>query len=406
MPRPRRKRSYGTGSIRYLPGGRAEIRWRDATGRQRSKTVAAELAERALAVRQGDIARSEAGLERDPQSVPTLSILAKEWFNKREGPANRNNADERRKWMNHLEPELGRLRPDQVTVPLLRALVSEKLKQGRIRKHVRWAKKGPAGLRPSYVLQLMRILSSLYTRLREDGHAKSNPVSDFPEDLMRSIKPDTDHRDTPFLQKLSDARLIFAALPEPINVAFAIGVMRGPRPDEVRALSWPSVDLEHRLIHIRVQVDKGKLGPPKSGRGRTVDISDELHAVLVHWRLRNPGNGLVIPPRRRRIGWHFISEQAFNKALTPVLARLNLPRLTWYQATRHTYGSHFVLNGGSLEALGAILGHSSSEVTKRYAHLRPDQMRPEDSRRAQVDLSPGRVVALPPLPQLDRQTVE
>jgi integrase len=394
MPRPRRKRSYGTGSIRYLPGGRAEIRWRDATGKQRSKTVDAQLAERALAVRQGDLARVEAGVERDPKAIPTLSVLAEEWFSGREGPANRNNDDERRKWKNHLEPELGRLRPSQVTTPLLRSLIKEKLTGGRIRSHVRWAKKGRDGLAPAYVLQLMRILSSLYTRLIEDGNASANPVRDLPKDTKRAIRPDSDPRNVPFLEKLSDARLVYAGLPEPINIAFAIGVSRGPRPDEIRALSWPSVDLEHRLLHIRVQVDKGELGPPKSGRGRTVTITDELYAVLAPWRLRNPGNGLVVPPRRRRLGWRFISEKAFNKALAPVLARLGLPALTWYQATRHTFASHFVLNGGSLEALAAIFDHSTAVVTQRYAHLRSDRIRPEDSRRAQVDFSPGKVVAL------------
>ena len=400
MPRPKRKRNYRTGSIRYLPGGRAEIRWRDATGKQLSKTVAAELAERALAVRQGDLARGEANLDRDPRSTPTLSVLAKEWFDGREGPANRNNGDERRKWMNHLEPDLGRLRPDQVTTPLLRALINEKLSGGRVRKHVRWAKRGPSGLSPAYVLQLMRILSSLYKRLREDKHTEAHPVRDLPEDLMRKIRPDSDPRDIPFLEKLADARLIYAALPEPINIAYAIGVMRGLRPGEVRALFWPSVDLEHRLLHVRAQV-RGKLGPPKSGHGRTVDISDPLHAVLATWRLRNPGNGLVIPPRRRRIGWHYISEKAFNKALAPVLAQLKLPPLTWYQATKHTFGSHYVLRGGSYETLAVILGHGSAVVTQRYAHLRADRLRPEDTSRAQVDLSPGRVVALPPLVQID-----
>ncbi|TVQ80283.1 MAG: hypothetical protein EA369_03055 [Bradymonadales bacterium] len=41
-------------------------------------------------------------------------------------------------------------------------------------------------------------------------------------------------------------------------------------------------------------------------------------------------------------------------------------------ALRHTYASHDVMKGGALYDLQGLLGHSSTEVTKRYAHLAPD----------------------------------
>lgn len=394
MKRPRRKRTYRTGGIEYLGNGRARIRWY-VNGKQKSKTVPAELAERALAIRHGELARADAGVERDPRTVPTLKILAADWFEGRTGPANRNNDDERRKWKNHLEPDLGHLRPDQVTTALLRALIREKLRSGRLRQHKRWAKDTREGLSSTTVLQLMRILSSLYTRLIEDGVATSNPVRALPKDLKVTLKPEYDWRDTPYLERLADARRIYVSLPSPINIAYAIGISRGPRPGELRALAWTSVDLQSRLIHIRHTVARGKLGPPKGGRSRTVTISDELHPVLSAWHLRSGGRGLVIPPRRRGAKVRFLSEKAMNKALAPVLAELGLPAVTWYQATRHTFASHFVLQGGSLEKLAAILGHSTLAVTERYAHLRPERLADEDTRRAQVDLGPGAVLPLP-----------
>lgn len=38
----------------------------------------------------------------------------------------------------------------------------------------------------------------------------------------------------------------------------------------------------------------------------------------------------------------------------------------------HTFGSQWVLSGGSIEKLKEILGHYPVVVTERYAHLRPD----------------------------------
>ena len=36
---------------------------------------------------------------------------------------------------------------------------------------------------------------------------------------------------------------------------------------------------------------------------------------------------------------------------------------------RHTFGSHYVMNGGDLLSLKEILGHSNMKMVERYAHL-------------------------------------
>ena len=46
--------------------------------------------------------------------------------------------------------------------------------------------------------------------------------------------------------------------------------------------------------------------------------------------------------------------------------------LTWYQATRHTFASHYMMAGGDLAKLQAELGHSDITTTQRYAKLSPD----------------------------------
>ncbi len=42
---------------------------------------------------------------------------------------------------------------------------------------------------------------------------------------------------------------------------------------------------------------------------------------------------------------------------------------------RHTYASHLVSGGLSLEVVGRLLGHTSPETTQRYAHLADDPLR-------------------------------
>ncbi len=41
---------------------------------------------------------------------------------------------------------------------------------------------------------------------------------------------------------------------------------------------------------------------------------------------------------------------------------------------RHTFSSHYVMNGGNILALQKILDHSTLNMTMRYAHLSPNHL--------------------------------
>lgn len=68
----------------------------------------------------------------------------------------------------------------------------------------------------------------------------------------------------------------------------------------------------------------------------------------------------------------FMRPRALHRHLRAALGRCGIEPLTWYQASRHTYASQWVMANGSMEKLAAVLGHSSAEITRRYTHLRAD----------------------------------
>ena len=41
---------------------------------------------------------------------------------------------------------------------------------------------------------------------------------------------------------------------------------------------------------------------------------------------------------------------------------------------RHTFASHFMMNGGNILVLRDILGHADISMTMRYAHFAPDHL--------------------------------
>jgi len=53
---------------------------------------------------------------------------------------------------------------------------------------------------------------------------------------------------------------------------------------------------------------------------------------------------------------------------------LELPKGQMTHILRHTFASHFIMNGGNILTLQRILGHSDITMTMRYAHLSPDHL--------------------------------
>jgi integrase len=189
-------------------------------------------------------------------------------------------------------------------------------------------------------------------------------------------------------------RRVYNGFPEmvpdaPWRPMFALGVFAGLRPGEIRSIQWGDLDFSARLIHVQRSDD----GPVKDGEARTVPLSPALAEVLLQWKEVSKPPDATSTPCFSVNGRRWRKEDMLS-ALTSAFEATELTRLTWYQATRHTYGGRFISNGGSLERLRVILGHSSTEVTQRYGHLVRDQF--SDAERAMVDvqLQPGKVLPL------------
>jgi site-specific recombinase XerD len=105
----------------------------------------------------------------------------------------------------------------------------------------------------------------------------------------------------------------------------------------------------------------------KSGKNRSVPVSQELIAALESHLTGWHGQGREHASRFFTHGY-----EAFRKAVDK--AGLALPRGQLTHVLRHTFASHFIMNGGNILVLQKILGHSSLTMTIRYAHLAPDHL--------------------------------
>jgi integrase len=66
----------------------------------------------------------------------------------------------------------------------------------------------------------------------------------------------------------------------------------GMRVGEAVALKWQDIDFEKRLITVRRTFSRGKLGTPKNGKNREVDMSLQLTDVLKRLHQKKKINAL------------------------------------------------------------------------------------------------------------------
>ena len=313
-----------------------------------------------------DVRAGRDGMTRSTKEVPDLGELAKAWIERREH-THRSADEDRWRWRKHLSPWFGKLRPSEVDSALLRRFIEAKLAEK---------------LSSTTVRLLVLEMSGIFSDLVEQGYAEYNPVRLLPRSTRRLIRPAHDPRTTPFVERLEDVKRIFLALEEPVNVAYAIGALAGLRTGEVLGLRWDHVDLANRRIHVRESVT----GPLKDDESRVAPILDALHPILAAWKLKTGGTGTVVPAMRS--DGAFCNDHTLRAHLKTAQEKLNLPKMTWYQATRHTFASQWVMGGGAIEKLKEILGHSTVQMTERYAHLKADLFGARDLGTIALDLQP------------------
>lgn len=177
--------------------------------------------------------------------------------------------------------------------------------------------------------------------------------------LMKVPEPTFD-----FLDFAETRRLLDAARDQDWRIMILTALRTGLRFGELCELRWADVDLVAGRLVVRRSYVRGHVGTPKSGKGREIPLSPETgQALKAHRHLRGE---LVFckPDGGRRI------HRRADVALKKICRRAGLRSIGWH-VLRHTFASHLVMRGVPLKAVQELLGHSTIQMTMRYAHLAP-----------------------------------
>ncbi len=286
---------------------------------------------------------------------------------------------QKEQWLrSHILPRLGSLHLDEVTYAVVEdfklALVASPVRSGKRRRD---QPRGPRPMAAKSVNNGLTVLRRMLSIARKRGLIASVPEMDW----FRAPPPEIS-----FLT-FDEADQLLAVAPTAWRTTILLALRTGLRLGELLALQWSDVDLDAGRIHVRQNVVRGIVGTPKSGRARLVPLSDDARAALAaHHHARGPlvfcdASGQMLTAKRAGTA----IDAAFKKSA--------LSHSGWH-VLRHSFASQLVMRGVSLKAVQELLGHSTIQMTMRYAHLAPEVVRDAVQR---LDRSPADTTVRSPI---------
>jgi integrase len=352
-------------------------------GRRKFKTFTNEKDAKAFAKELGKILlRKEYNLPgADGKLVPTFKEAAGKWFETRETNCKPGTVENYRYLLDsHVLPVFGPMRLDEITREEVEAFVAGKKK---------------AGLSPRSIRLMLATMRPVFKRANRDGILSVNPASEPAELIKLGAKKKVEVFTGPEVQHLLAAAKEHLPRFHPfLFTAFRTGMRQG----ELIALQWSAIDWHGKFIEVGRSYRKGVYSSTKSGKGRRVDMSDQLAAVLTeHKKLLSalalkkgrPMPELVFTASRSRRTFPQSAQGTARPAResTPmgpsgirrdfdkVLSKAKMRRLRFHDV-RHTFASLLIANGESLAYVKDQMGHSSIQITVDiYGHLVPGSNR-------------------------------
>jgi len=247
----------------------------------------------------------------------------------------------------YLIPALGKDRLNEISSFRL-----EKLKSELIKKE----------LAPASVKHCLVLFRQIYNKALVWGlHKGENPI--------KGVKmPSVQNQRERFLS-YEEAQSLLEALrgkSQTLHDMATISLHCGLRAGEIFSLKGQHIDLQNSIITI---------ADPKNKQARKAFITNTVKDILE--KRMTEKDKYIFPDSR-----HGEKIKAVSRVFRDVVNSIGLNdgvedtrQKVTFHTLRHTFASWLALQGESLMTIRELLGHKSFEMTKRYAHLIPDEKR-------------------------------
>lgn len=333
-----------------------------------------ECAENELRIRE----EIKAGLYNSNKNI-TLDAYFDEWEKSRRGTIKGSSIKiNRSKYNNHIKPVLGKIKVQKIEK---RAVV--KLQQDL-------SKKLSASMTNGVIVLLKTVLNAAV----DDEILMKNPAASV-KPLRKDDRPkasETIHR---ALTREEQQAFMQEAKTEWLYEFFCFSLCTGMRLNEITALKWQDIDYINNVIRVNKTVSWKEGGgieetlPKSDTSNRDIPMNDTIKKILqmqktkmsmVYGEIhaRKMDSNIFIGSNGAKV----IASSTVSSAIDNVLKRLRqqgieIERFT-HHAFRDTFATRYIEEGGNMQTLQKILGHSSLAMTADlYAHVLPNTKQQE-----------------------------
>lgn len=245
----------------------------------------------------------------------------------------------------HLLPIFGMMRLQDIRVEHANKLVAQLV---------------AAGHSPKGVNGILGVLLTILNDAVEWQCLSRNPL--FRYKLMKEPELHFDYWTVPEIRQF-----LSASQEDPNHLLYVVALNTGMRRGEICAMKWDRIDLiRNQIIVSRTLGRYGLSETTKTGRKRYVPINQVVRGVLEHLLKKRKGDFVFCDDEGNCVDAHHIYRDFQNAQ-----RRAGFTKLIRFHDLRHTFASHFMMNGGNIYDLQKILGHTTLEMTQRYAHMSP-----------------------------------
>ena len=277
------------------------------------------------------------------QHIPTFAQFAKNTYLPAVKPHKRSYPDDVSRMRLHLNPILGDKLLNEITTPMLNALLVEKQQ---------------SGLSNASVNRIRALLSTMFNMAIEHEWVITNPVT-----KVKKFKENNQIERYLTATELSSLMLVLEN-PSRFSIHNLVVValvkfllLTGVRKREAMDMLWSDVNLDTGIWLLKHN---------KSGKARHIVLSIEALNTLqalpktAPHIFANPETGIPFTDIR--------------KPFTKIMNAADIPNMRIHDL-RHNFASLAVNSGESLYVVQKLLGHASPHTTQRYAHLQHTTLR-------------------------------
>lgn len=296
---------------------------------------------RQLVAQHGSVDRAISVLDAKPEKRPMFGMFCERWLRDyvdvNNGRSERYN--KRKSIQGKLVPFFGRMRLDEITANAIERFKADLLAKGLNAKTIN-----------NHLTILRRCLGSA---------CEWEVISAVPRiKLLKTAPPPfrflTPEQTETLLDSIEDTM---------VRAMVRTAVRAGLRYSELRALHWEDVNFDRKQLTVRRAFILQELGPTKNHKVRYIPIAPDLVAEL---QALPRTSEFVF--RVRSSNWRQL------ELLKRECALAGVPVVGWHNL-RHTFASHLMAAGIPVHMVKDLLGHSSIEMTMRYTHLAPTNLR-------------------------------